>query len=198
MVLARAVKDVKAKNFGNNACGIAGAVQPVVRELVRRNALRVKRAEAGFIAKERTAGHGHAASKQRFNRGIKPNDGNTLRTKKFGSTLLSVSSPAQSKHEGFLCFRCAAEDRTELLSLKRAKGGFTKTFEEFRDTQAAGFLDAVVEINKAPGKLAREQRADGGLAGAHESGETNDGGARHAPSKRRILRHDAICRREGD
>ncbi len=34
-----------------------------------------------------------------------------------------------------------------------------------------GGFDAIVEIDEAPGELAREQRADGGLARAHEAGE---------------------------
>src|SRR5882724_2584353 len=172
MVLARANKKIETKDFRYDDGGVTGTIHTKVSKLIRRQALAMQRAKARLIAEERTAGHGHAASEQRFNRGIEPDDGNALRAQKFGSALLGVSSSAQGKHEGLLCFCCAAEDRTELLGFKRAKGGFAKTFKEFRNAQAGRFLDAVIKVNEAPG-------------------EPNYGGARHAPAKNRILRHDA-------
>src|SRR5207244_13063906 len=62
--------------------------------------------------------------------------------------------------------------------------------EKFGDAEVGRFFDAVVQVDKAPCKLAREKRADGGLAGAHEAGETNDRGTKCAPARNWILRHD--------
>jgi hypothetical protein len=39
--------------------------------------------------------------------------------------------------------------------------------------------------------LTSEKRAGSGLAGTHESGETNDGGTGLAPARNWNLRHDA-------
>jgi hypothetical protein len=57
-----------AENLRDDLCGFGGAVHAIVRELIRRQALFVERAEAGFVAEERAAGHGHAAGKQNFER----------------------------------------------------------------------------------------------------------------------------------
>ena len=78
----------------------------------------------------------------------------------------------------------------KLLGFQRSKCWFAVSFEEFRDTQAGGFFDAVVEIDEAPRELTRQERPDCGLTGAHESGEANDGGARHDPARIWKLRHD--------
>jgi len=50
-----------AEDFGNDLRGFAGTVHAVIGEMVRREALSVQRTEAGFVAEERTAGHGHAS-----------------------------------------------------------------------------------------------------------------------------------------
>src|ERR1051325_3088202 len=142
----------------------------MIGELIGGETLSMERAKAPFISKERTAGHGHAASKQRLNGGIEPDNRDALCAKKLGSALLRIGSSAEREYERFFCFGCTTEDRAELVGYKSAKSGLPKTLEKLRNTQAGGFLDAVVEINEAPGELAREERADGGLAGAHESG----------------------------
>jgi hypothetical protein len=191
MLLAGAVKDIETQDVGNDERGIRGAVYPIIGELIGGYALRMQRAEACFIAEKWPAGHGHAAREKGIDRGIKPDDGDTLRAKKFGSALLRVSSAAEREHGGFFHLGGAAEDGAKLLGFEHAKSGFAVALEKLGDTQARGLFDAVVEIDKAPGELAREKRAYGGLAGAHESGETNNGGARRAPARNWILRHDA-------
>jgi hypothetical protein len=45
-------------------------------------------------------------------------------------------------------------------------------------------LDAIVQVDKAPGELAREQGADGGLAGTHESSEAENRKAGQKPTIR--------------
>jgi len=46
---------------------------------------------------------------------------------------------------------------------------FTEPFEDLGNREAGRSLDAVIEINKAPGELAGQERADGGFAGTHKA-----------------------------
>jgi hypothetical protein len=50
-----------AEDFRDDLSGIARAVHTKVSKLIRRKTLGVESAKAGFIAKERSASHGHAA-----------------------------------------------------------------------------------------------------------------------------------------
>jgi len=72
-----------------------------------------------------------------------------------------------------LSFGGAAKCRTKLVGFELAEGGFAEAFEELRDGDGGGGLDALVKVDEAPGELAGEEGADGGLAGAHEAGETD-------------------------
>jgi len=74
------------------------------------------------------------------------------------------------------------------VSGSRGAAGY-KALENFRNAQAGGFLDAIIQINEMPRELARQERADSSLAGAHESGETNHLDAGLGPTQRRRLDH---------
>src|SRR5260370_338444 len=71
--------------------------------------------------------------------------------------------------------------RRETLGVKRAETGF----------------DAVIKINKAPGELPRQERADSGLARTHETGQTQNGGTRLRPAQRRCSCHAIVARKTG-
>jgi hypothetical protein len=58
-----------------------------------------------------------------------------------------------------------------LVGFDLAKGRLAEALEHFGDAQTRGGFDSIVEINKAPSKLTREQCADGGFAGTHEPGQ---------------------------
>jgi len=142
--------------------------------LIRSKALRVKLAEAVDIAKEGAAGHGHAALQENLDGGIKPHDWNSGGAEEFGGAGLGVSAAAEGEDGAFFQFEGAAKGGAELISFHLAEGQLTEAFENLSDSQSCGFLDAVIEIDEAPGQLASEERADSGLAGAHEAGEAKD------------------------
>src|SRR5262249_36492211 len=158
--LARAIEEIEAENFGDDKSGIAGAVHAIIGEVVRRDALSVERAKTGFIAEEWTPGHGHTARKKRFDGSIEPNDGNPLGAQKFRCALLCVGAASEGQHDRLFHFSGAAKDGAKLFCFKGAEGGFTEAFEKFRDAKAGGILDAIVKVDKAPGELASEKRAD--------------------------------------
>jgi hypothetical protein len=68
----------------------------------------------------------------------------------------------------------AAQGSTKLIGFDLAESRLAEAFKDLWDFQASGFFDAFIKIDKAPGELAREERADGGFAGAHETGEAQD------------------------
>ena len=125
--------DVEAENFGDDAGGFAGAVDAMIGELIGRQALRMERAEAGFVAEERAAGHGHAAGEQDFDGSVEPDDGNAGGAKKFGRALLGVSAAAEGEHDRFFEFEDAAERGAKLIGFDLAKGGFAEALENFGD-----------------------------------------------------------------
>src|SRR5579859_1200820 len=190
MVLTSASEQAKTQNFRYNGGGVAGAVHPEIGKLIGGDALRIERAKTGFVTKKRPAGHGHAARKKRFDGSVQPNDGNSLCAQKFRRALLSVGSTAERENHGLSCFIGAAEYGAQLLGFESTKRGFAKAFKKFRDAKAVCFLDAIIEIDESPGKLTREQSANGCLAGTHESSKTNNGWTRGVPAKHRSLRHD--------
>ena len=168
-----------AEDFGNDARGFSGAVDAMVGLLIRRETLRVERAEAGLIAEERAAGHGHAAGEQNVEGGVEPDDGDAGGAKKFGRAGLRVCSAAEREDQRLPVFDGTAESGAELIGFDLAKRGLAEAFENFRDAKASGFFNPMIEIDKAPGELAGQQRADGGFAGTHEAGE-----AKHLRSAR--------------
>ena len=84
-----------AKNLGCDGCRIARAVDAEIRELVGRQTLGVKGAEAGFVAKKRPARHGHAAREKHVDVGIEPDDRYAGVTKKLGSAGLGLGTAAE-------------------------------------------------------------------------------------------------------
>ena len=190
MLLARSSEDCQTQNLGNNERRICRTVHPVVGKAIGRNALRMQRAEAHFIAEEGPARHRHATGKKGIDRGIEPDDGDALCAKEFGSAWLSVSAAAQRENDGLLRLRDAAEHGPKLLGFQRSKCWFAVPFEKFGDAQASGLFNAVVQIDEAPRELTRQERPDSGLTGAHESGEANDRGASCARARSWKLRHD--------
>ena len=57
--------------------------------------------------------------------------------------------------------------------LAAAEFRFTVAREDFWDGEAGFGRDDVIRIDKAPAKARGDERADGGFAGAHETGEDN-------------------------
>src|SRR5690242_961107 len=147
--------------------------------LIGRETLGVERAEAGLIAKERAAGHGHATSEQNVEGGVEPDDGDAGGAKKFGRAGLRVCSTAEREDKGLPVFDGATESGAELIRLDLAKSGLAEAFENLRDAKASGFFNPMIEIDKTPRQLAGKQRANGGLSGAHEAGK-----AKHLRSTR--------------
>src|SRR5580704_15165701 len=101
--------DVEAEDFGDDAGGVAASDEAVIGELIGRETLRVQGAEAGLVAEERAAGHGHAASEEDFDGGVEPNDGDICGAEKFGSAWLSVGAAAEREDDRFVLFEDAAE-----------------------------------------------------------------------------------------
>jgi len=164
-------EDAKAENICYDQRRFARAIDAVIRKLVRGNALGMQGAKAGLVTEERAAGHGHATRKQSFDWRIEPDDRNALRSQKVRRACLGVGATAEGEYAGFAQFECTAERGAELRGFEQAEGRFTVAFEKFPYAQAGSVLDAVVEINEAPGELAGQLGAYGRLAGTHESGE---------------------------
>src|ERR1017187_5243160 len=65
----------------------------------------------------------------------------------------------------------AAEGRGEGLGLQLAEVGFAVGGEDGGDREAGAGFDRGVEVEEIPAEAGGEQTADGGLAGAHKTGE---------------------------
>src|SRR5260370_19337665 len=177
-----------AEKFCNDAGGFAGTVDAVVGLLIGRQTLRVKGAKAGLVAKQRAAGHGHTAGQQNVEGGVQPDDGDAGGAQKLRRTGLRVGTDAELENCSFLVLQRAAQSCTKLIGFHLPAYGLAPAFEDFRNAKTRCLFNAVVQIDEAPSQLAGEQRADGGLAGAHEAGQ-----AKHLHSRlwwsRRKLRH---------
>src|SRR6266851_1439787 len=184
-----------AQDFRDNLGGLAGAVDSMVGELIGGEALGVERAEAGFVAEKRTAGHGHASRKQNWDGGIQPQNRNAGSAQKVGAARLCVSAAAKGENSAFFQLRGAAEGGAKLIRFDLAEGGFAEAFEDLRNRQAGKRFDAVIEVDKAPGELASEERANGGLAGTHETGKAENRDAKLLPAQRRCSGHAIAARK---
>jgi len=196
MGCARSGHDAAAKDLGDDASRFSGTVDAIIGELIRRKALRVKRTKAGFVAEKRTASHGRAAGEKDLDWRIEPKDSDTGVAKEVRAACLRIGAAAKSEDGALLELGGASESGAQLIGFELAKGRFTVTFEELRDGDAGGFLNAVVEIDETPSELSSEQVADGGLAGTHESGESEDRDALrsgHADIGARSLRAIEDC-----
>ena len=179
--------EAPSEDFGDDLGGVARAVDAIISELIRGDALRVKSAKAGFIAKERPAGHGHAAGEEKINGRIEPQNRDSGVAEKIGTAGLGIGAAAESEDGGFLHFGGAAQSGAELVSFDLTKSGLAQTFEHLWDGEAGGLLDALIQIHEAPRQLAGQKRANGGFAGTHKTGKTkNLDAARWATQKRRL------------
>src|SRR5260370_36003098 len=92
-----------------------------------------------------------------------------------GAAGLRVGAAAKGENGAFFHLRGAAKHGTKLIRFDLAEGGFAEAFEDLRNRQAGKRFDAVIEIDKAPGEFANEERANGGLAGTHKTGKAEAG-----------------------
>ncbi len=164
-------EDAEAQNFRDHAGGVAGAIDAMVGELIRGQALGVEGAKTLFVAEERAAGHGHAAGEEEIGGRVEPEYGNASRAEEFRAAGLRVGAAAESEDGAGFVFGGAAERGAKLVGFQLAKGGFAKPREEFCNGDVRCGFDALVEVNEAPSELAREERADGGFARTHKSRE---------------------------
>jgi hypothetical protein len=177
-----------AENFCNDAGRFAGTVDAVVGLLIGRQTLRVKGAKAGLVSKKRAAGHGHAAGQQNIEGGVQPDDGDAGCAQKLRRARLRVGAAAEGEDRGFLVLQRAAQSCTELVGFELPKCGLAEPFENLGNAKTRRLFDAVVQIDEAPSQLAGQERADGGLAGAHEAGQAKNLQSRLWWSRRK-LRH---------
>src|SRR6266576_3285452 len=157
--------NAEAQDLRHNFGGFTGAFHPMVGKLVGGQALGVKRAETGLVSEQRPAGHGQAPGEQNLDGGIEPKNGDTGRAQKLGAAGLRVGAATERQDRSLLKLASAADCRAKLVRFELA--------EEC-------LAEALVEIDKAPRELPREERTNGSLAGTHEAGERNN---RHARSK---------------
>jgi len=174
-----------AQDFRDNLGWFAGAVHAVVGKLIGREALGVESAEAGFVAEKRTAGHGHTARKENFDGRIQPQDGSAGSAQKIGAARLRVSAAAEGENGAFFQLHGAAERSAELVRFDLAESEFAEAFEYLGNGETGGSFDAVIEIDKVPGEVLREERANGGLAGTHKTGQAKNRHAGLRPAQRR-------------
>src|SRR6516225_6203826 len=104
-----------AQDFGDHLRRLAGTVYAVVGKLIRREALSVERAKAGFVAEQRAAGHGHAAGEQNFYGRIQPENGNARGAEKFRATGLRVGAAAEGDDGAFLVLGGETQRTAELV-----------------------------------------------------------------------------------
>ena len=186
--------NAEAEDLSDDLGGLARAVHAVVGELVRRQSLRVEGAEAGLVAEKRPTSHGHAAGKKHFDRGIEPKNRNASEAQELRATRLRIGSAAEGEDGSLLEFGAAADGGAKLFGFKLAEINLTQALENLRDGKSGGFFYAIVEIHKAPSKLAGQKRANGGLAGTHETGEAKNRDTRET-ARRRCSCHTKEARR---
>src|SRR2546423_10729332 len=158
-----------AQNFRDNLRWFTGTVHAVIGKVIGRETLGVERAEADFVTEKRPAGHGHASRKQNFDGRIQPQNRNAGSAQKIGAAWLRVSAAAKGENGALFQLRNTAKSCAELIGFHLPESRFTEAFEDLGNRDAGRSLDAVIEINKAPGELAGQERADGGFAGTHKA-----------------------------
>lgn len=162
--------DSPAKNFGDHGGGVSRAIDTKIGELIGGEAKGVERAKTDFVAEQRATRHSHATGKKHFDGGVQPDDGDPRIAKKFRGAGLRVGASAKSEDGGFVELDSAAERGTQLIGFQLTESKFAVAFEEFRDGDAGCLLDAFVEIDEVPTKLAGESSAHGAFACTHETG----------------------------
>src|SRR5713101_4372536 len=151
--------------------------------------------QPGFVAEKRTAGHGHAARKENFDGRVQPQDGSAGSAQKIGAARLRVSAAAEGENGAFFELHGAAERSAELVRFDLAESEFAEAFEYLGNGETGGSFDAVIEIDKVPGEVLREERANGGLAGTHETSQTKNRHAGLRPAQRRRSGHTIKARK---
>ncbi len=126
----------------------------MIGELIGREALRIERAETGFIAEKRAASHGHTTREKDVNGGVQPNDRNPGVAEKFRGARLRVGAAPESDNGGLMEFRSPAESGSELICFQLTEGRLTMAFEELGDADAGGGFDAFVEVDEVPAEMA--------------------------------------------
>lgn len=154
----------------------------------------MERAEAGFILEKGPTGHGGATGEKNLDRRIKPDYRNTRIAEKLRGTLLSIGATTKSEDRGFATLDGAAECSAKLVGFELTEGEFAMAFKELWNGDAGSFLYLFVQVDKTPSQLLGKARADGAFAGAHETGERDDGNARGSTAKNRRLSHDSWWR----
>jgi hypothetical protein len=162
-----------AKNFSDDSGGIARAIDTEIREFVGRQALGMKRAESGLVAKQRASSHGHAAREKHIDWRIEPNYRNACIAEEFRSAGLRVGTAPQGKYRRFFELGSAPECSTQLLRFELAERRFAVTLKKLRDRYAGGFLNAFVKVDEMPAELPGQARAYRAFARTHEASEAN-------------------------
>src|SRR5215472_16469095 len=187
--------NAEAQNVGHNVDGFTGAFHPIVGQPVGGQALGVKRPETGLVSEQRPAGHGHATGEQNFHGGIEPKNRDAGRAQKLGAAGLRVGAPTQGQDGSLFKLGSAPERRAKLARFELAEEWLAKALEDLRDGEAGSFFDALVEVDKAPRELAREERTNGGIAGTHEAGERKNRHARRGAARSRRSCHTNEARK---
>jgi hypothetical protein len=163
-------KDSQPKNLFDYPQGLSIGFDFKISEFVRGQALVVKFAETGFIAKERTVSDAGSAFQEICDGTVQPDQRDVGPTQKRDILLLRRGSTAQRNDAGLLLFGGLAENARELFVLDSPEFRLAELGENIGDGLASMFDDALVEIHVLPANLTREQPRDGGFAAAHEPG----------------------------
>ena len=123
---------------------------------------------------------------------IEPQNGHACVSQKLRAARLSVSAAAERKDGGFLEFGSAAERSTQLIRFDLTKGRFAEALENLRDGKTCGLLDAFIQVDETPRELARQEGADGRLAGTHKTGKAKDLRACGRATQRGRLSHCSL------
>jgi hypothetical protein len=174
-----------AQDFGDNLGGLASAVDAVIGKLIGRETLRVKSTKAGFVAEKRPAGHSHTARKENLDGRVQPQNGSTGSAQKIGAPRLRVSAAAERENGAFFQLPSATERSAKLIRLDLAKCEFAEAFKDLWNGEAGGSFDTVIKIDKMPGEVLSEERANGGFPGTHKTGQAQNRDAGLRPAQRR-------------
>src|SRR5260370_32723625 len=89
------------QNFRDYLRGFAGTVHAIIGKLIGGKTLGMERAETGFVAENRPAGHGHTPREQNFDRRIQPQNRSARRAQKSGPARLRVVASAKRENGAF-------------------------------------------------------------------------------------------------
>jgi len=142
-------------------------------DCVERPPCGIARQRCLVVVEERTVGgtalalFKKTALDERGKRGIEKDDQRAMGTGQRLPITRQIDSCPAGRDD---CVRLQ-EAGGECLRFEVAKGGFAEGGEEVSRTGAGSVFDASINIEKKPTELCGKQSANGGLSGAHESGE---------------------------